>query len=64
MKDDPVVKFGTIGAVVTMGDTGGKVRVMLGDMSSHHVIRMSPVRRTYVTGTSELHNMSTQHQHQ
>ena len=40
--------------------TGGKVQVMLCNMSSHHVIRMLPVRRTYVTGTSKLHSMSTQ----
>ena len=38
-------------------NTGGKVRVMLCNMSSLHVIRMSPVRRWYVTGTSSLHNM-------
>ena len=38
-------------------NTRGKVRVMLCDMSSLHVIRMSLVRRTYVTGTSKLHNI-------
>ena len=32
---------------------------MLCNMSSLHVIRMSPVRRMYVTGTSKLRNMST-----
>ena len=43
--------------LIIPANTGGKVRVMLCDMSSLHVIHMSPVRRTYVTGTSKLHNI-------
>ena len=52
-------KAGGKRSLLSVRYTGGKVRVMLCDMSSLHVIRMSPVRRTYVTGTSKLHNMST-----